>query len=120
MAESLAAFAPAMPEAQRMNLLARFLFRGARIHLPVEDAGGERCAPRWRGAVRRTGAPIAVLDEPTNNLDLVSVGELETAFNAYGGAFVVVSRDKRFLDEMGWTAGCGCTKAGSRESGPLP
>ena len=42
-AENLAAFAPGMPETQRMHLLARFLFRGSRIHLPVGVlSGGER------------------------------------------------------------------------------
>ena len=32
---------------------------------------------------------------------LVSVGQLESALNAYQGAFVVVSHDERFLAEIG-------------------
>ena len=43
---------------------------------------------------------MLLLDEPTNNLDLVSVGRLESALNAYQGAFVV-SHDERFLAEIG-------------------
>ncbi|WP_344829719.1 ABC-F family ATP-binding cassette domain-containing protein [Nonomuraea dietziae] len=103
-AENLAAFAPGMLEADRMNLLARFLFRGRR---------GRTC--RWACCRAANGlratlacvlcaepAPqLLLLDEPTNNLDLVSVGQLESALGAYEGAFVVVSHDERFLAEIG-------------------
>ncbi|MDT5192344.1 MAG: hypothetical protein QOI28_4595, partial [Mycobacterium sp.] len=44
---------------------------------------------------------LLLLDEPTNNLDLVSVGQLESALNAYRGAFVVISHDESFLDAIG-------------------
>ena len=101
-AENLAAFAPGMPEAQRMNLLARFLFRGARVHLPVGVlSGGERLRATLACVLFAEPAPqLLLLDEPTNNLDLVSVGQLESALNAYEGAFVVVSHDERFLAEI--------------------
>ncbi|GAA4597061.1 ABC-F family ATP-binding cassette domain-containing protein [Planotetraspora phitsanulokensis] len=100
--ENLAAFAPAMPEAQRMNLLARFLFRGSRVHLPVAVlSGGERLRATLACVLYAEPAPqLLLLDEPTNNLDLVSVGQLESALNAYEGAFVVVSHDQRFLAEI--------------------
>jgi ATPase subunit of ABC transporter with duplicated ATPase domains len=101
-AENLAAFAPAMPEAQRMNLLARFLFRGSRIHLPVSVlSGGERLRATLACVLYSEPAPqLLLLDEPTNNLDLVSMSQLESALNAYEGAFVVVSHDERFLSEI--------------------
>ncbi|MFC6019357.1 ribosomal protection-like ABC-F family protein [Plantactinospora solaniradicis] len=102
-AENLAAFAPGMPQAQRMNLLARFLFRGSRIHLPVGVlSGGERLRATLACILYAEPAPqLLLLDEPTNNLDLVSVGQLESALDAYEGAFVVVSHDERFLAEIG-------------------
>ena len=101
-AENLAAFAPGMPQAQRMNLLARFLFRGSRIHLPVGVlSGGERLRATLACVLCAEPAPqLLLLDEPTNNLDLVSVGQLEGALSAYQGAFVVVSHDERFLAEI--------------------
>ncbi|MEU1393748.1 MULTISPECIES: ATP-binding cassette domain-containing protein [unclassified Nonomuraea] len=101
-AENLAAFAPAMPAAERMNLLARFLFRGARAHLRVGVlSGGERLRATLACVLCAEPAPqLLLLDEPTNNLDLVSVGQLESALGAYEGAFVVVSHDERFLEEI--------------------
>ncbi|QIZ38430.1 ribosomal protection-like ABC-F family protein [Saccharopolyspora sp. ASAGF58] len=101
--ENLVAFAPEMPESQRMHLLARFLFRGTRVHLPVGVlSGGERLRATLACVLFAEPAPqLLLLDEPTNNLDLVSVGQLESALNAYEGAFVVVSHDERFLANIG-------------------
>ncbi|MEH1102172.1 ribosomal protection-like ABC-F family protein [Micromonospora sp. CPCC 205561] len=102
-AGNLAAYAPAMPAAQRMNLLARFLFRGARAHLPVGVlSGGERLRATLACVLFAEPAPqLLLLDEPTNNLDLVSVGQLESALSAYEGAFVAISHDERFLAAIG-------------------
>ncbi|MFD8150760.1 ABC-F family ATP-binding cassette domain-containing protein [Streptomyces sp. NPDC059720] len=102
-AENFAAFAPERPEAERMNLLARFLFRGARAHLPAGVlSGGERLRATLACVLCAEPAPqLLLLDEPTNNLDLVSVGRLESALDSYRGAFLVVSHDERFLTEIG-------------------
>ncbi|GGR19823.1 ABC-F family ATP-binding cassette domain-containing protein [Streptomyces roseolus] len=102
-AENFAAFAPERPEAERMNLLARFLFRGARAHLPVGVlSGGERLRATLACVLYAEPAPqLLLLDEPTNNLDLVGVGQLEGALQSYRGAFLVVSHDERFLAEIG-------------------
>ncbi|MFJ1792566.1 ABC-F family ATP-binding cassette domain-containing protein [Kitasatospora griseola] len=102
-AENFAEFAPERPEAERMNLLARFLFRGPRAHLPVGVlSGGERLRATLACVLCAEPAPhLLLLDEPTNNLDLVGVGQLESALNAYKGAFLVVSHDERFLAEIG-------------------
>jgi ATPase subunit of ABC transporter with duplicated ATPase domains len=57
-AENLAASAPEMPQAQRMNLLARFLFRGSRVHLPVGAlSGGERLRATWAASCTPSPRP---------------------------------------------------------------
>ncbi|MEU7188233.1 ribosomal protection-like ABC-F family protein [Streptomyces sp. NPDC045369] len=102
-AENFAAFAPHRTAAERMNLLARFLFRGSRAHLPVDVlSGGERLRATLACVLCAEPAPqLLLLDEPTNNLDLVSAGQLESALASYQGAFVVVSHDERFLARIG-------------------
>ncbi|MGV9798237.1 ABC-F family ATP-binding cassette domain-containing protein [Mycobacterium sp. NPDC003449] len=121
-AQSLAAAAPSLSHTRRMHLLAQFLFRGDRIHLPVGAlSGGERLRATLVCVLFAEPAPqLLLLDEPTNNLDLVSVAQLESALNAYRGAFIVVSHDDRFLDAIGidrWLrlerGGLGAMSAGS-------
>ena len=101
--QSLAAFAPSLIHTRRMHLLAQFLFSGNRIHLPVAAlSGGERLRATLACVLYAEPAPqLLLLDEPTNNLDLASVGQLEAALNAYEGAFIVVSHDEKFLNEIG-------------------
>ncbi|MFI9376263.1 ABC-F family ATP-binding cassette domain-containing protein [Streptomyces parvulus] len=102
-AENFAGFAPERPEAERMNLLARFLFRGPGAHLPVGVlSGGERLRATLACVLCADPAPhLLLLDEPTNNLDLVGAGQLESALDSYQGAFLVVSHDERFLAGIG-------------------
>jgi ATPase subunit of ABC transporter with duplicated ATPase domains len=102
-ADNLAALAPGRTDAERMNLLARFLFRGDRVHLPVRVlSGGELLRATLACVLFAEPAPqLLLLDEPTNNLDLDSVSQLESALTAYRGALLVVSHDERFLAAIG-------------------
>ncbi|MFC7572449.1 AAA family ATPase [Klenkia terrae] len=102
-ADALAAAAPDRPASERLTLLARFLFRGSRAHLPVGAlSGGERLRAVLACVLFADPAPqLLVLDEPTNNLDLASVRHLVQALAAYRGALLVVSHDERFLADLG-------------------
>jgi ATPase subunit of ABC transporter with duplicated ATPase domains len=41
-----------------------------------------------------------VLDEPTNHLDLPAIEQLEQAVASFPGTLLVVSHDRRFLEEV--------------------
>lgn len=93
---------PALDDVERANLLARWLFRGAAMHRPIAAlSGGERLRISLACTLHATPAPqLLVLDEPTNNLDLHAVRELERALRAYRGALVVISHDAAFVEAL--------------------
>jgi ATPase subunit of ABC transporter with duplicated ATPase domains len=49
------------------------------------------------------GVNALILDEPTNNLDLEAIEQLELALQSYEGAAVLVTHDRRFLEAFGAT-----------------
>jgi len=56
-----------------------------------------------RAALARTLAPapdILLLDEPTNHLDLPAIEWLEAELKAMRGAIVLISHDRRFLENL--------------------
>lgn len=47
-----------------------------------------------------SGAELLMLDEPTNHLDIASVEWLEAYLKSYTGAYIVISHDRYFLDQV--------------------
>ena len=68
-----------------------------------ELSGGEAVLTAIAG-IRLRGAPIALLDEPTNNLDREARGRLSDMVRAWRGALLVVSHDTALLELMDDTA----------------
>jgi ATP-binding cassette subfamily F protein uup len=62
-------------------------------------SGGERNRVQLARLLRR-GGNLLVLDEPTNDLDLVTLGALEEALIAFPGCALIVSHDRWFLDRV--------------------
>ncbi len=92
-----------VPPASLKNRLARLLLRGAMLDRPVESlSGGERFRVALARLVLADPPPeLLVLDEPTNNLDIVTVDRLVDVLTAYRGALLVVSHDRQFLERLG-------------------
>ncbi len=62
-------------------------------------SGGERNRVQLAKLLRR-GGNLLVLDEPTNDLDLVTLGALEYALSEFPGCALIVSHDRWFLDRV--------------------
>jgi ATPase subunit of ABC transporter with duplicated ATPase domains len=43
---------------------------------------------------------VLVLDEPTNHLDLAAIEQLEHALESYDGALLLVTHDRRMLQNV--------------------
>ena len=69
------------------------------LETPATLSGGEA----RRAALARVLAPrpdILLLDEPTNHLDLPAIEWLESELKASRGALVLISHDRRFLENL--------------------
>ncbi|MET0812387.1 MAG: ABC-F family ATP-binding cassette domain-containing protein [Microbacterium sp.] len=101
--ENVRAAAPAVTTIDLRNRLARFLIRGSAVERPVSSlSGGERFRVALARLLLADPPPqLLVLDEPTNNLDLDTAGQLVDALSAYRGAVLIVSHDDAFLARVG-------------------
>jgi len=62
-------------------------------------SGGERNRVQLARLLRR-GGNLLVLDEPTNDLDLPTLGALEEGLRNFAGCALIVSHDRWFLDRV--------------------
>ena len=77
-----------------------FLFSPERARSPVRAlSGGERNRLLLARLLTRP-ANVLVLDEPTNDLDLETLELLEQQLEDWPGTLIVVSHDRRFLDNV--------------------
>ncbi|MBW2498920.1 MAG: energy-dependent translational throttle protein EttA [Deltaproteobacteria bacterium] len=82
------------------HYLARFLFSGSIQQTQVGSlSGGERNRLQLAKCLRQPSNFI-VLDEPTNDLDLMTLRVLEEALSEYPGCAMVITHDRYFLDRV--------------------
>lgn len=80
--------------------LERFLFTGAQMRQPVKAlSGGERARVALAKLLSH-GANLLVLDEPTNDLDVATLGALEELLLDFDGCAIVVTHDRWFLNRV--------------------
>lgn len=75
-----------------------FLFSPQRAGSPVEALSGGERNRLLLARLFALPANLLVLDEPTNDLDIDSLELLEQVLEDYSGTLILVSHDRRFLD----------------------
>ena len=80
--------------------LKRFLFDIPKQGQLVGSLSGGERARVALARVLREGANLVVLDEPTNDLDVSTLGALEASLLDFGGTVLVVTHDRWFLDRV--------------------
>ncbi len=97
------AFEAAMPRLARAEvrtLLAKFGLTTDQVTSPVAGLSpGERTRAAM-ALLQARGVNLLVLDEPTNHLDLPAIEQLEAALDSYEGSLLLVSHDRRLLDNV--------------------
>jgi ABC transport system ATP-binding/permease protein len=87
-------------EATASQLLERLGFPAARQWTPVGDlSGGERRRLQLLRLLM-AGPNVMLLDEPTNDLDVETLAEVEDVLDGWAGTLVVVSHDRWFLERV--------------------
>lgn len=88
---------------QRKHIIAYmgdFLFPPRRVNVPVSSLSGGERNRLLLARLFALPANLLVLDEPTNDLDIDSLEMLEQTLSTYPGTIILVSHDRRFLDNV--------------------
>ena len=83
-----------------MQFLNHFLFSPADQQKYVETLSGGERARLHLAAILMNSPNFLILDEPTNDLDIVTLGLLEEYLTGFKGCLIVVSHDRFFLDSI--------------------
>ncbi len=80
------------------QMLERFLFSPNQQYSPIGKLSGGEKRRLFLLQVLLAAPNVLILDEPTNDLDVQTLGVLEEYLEDFKGAVIVVSHDRYFLD----------------------
>ena len=81
-------------------LLNRFLFPLEMLNNKIEKLSGGEKRRLYLLTILMQQPNLLILDEPTNDLDIVTLNILEEYLKEFGGSLIIVSHDRHFLDKL--------------------
>lgn len=91
---------PTWPTADVRTLLAKFGLRADHVERSVDRLSPGERTRAGLALLQARGTNVLVLDEPTNHLDLPAIEQLEQALESYDGALLLVTHDRRMLQNV--------------------
>jgi len=91
---------PTWPTADVRTLLAKFGLRADHVERAVDQLSPGERTRAGLALLQACGTNVLVLDEPTNHLDLAAIEQLEQALETYDGALLLVTHDRRMLQNV--------------------
>lgn len=83
-----------------LSLLNRFLFSHDMLDTRVSRLSGGERRRLYLLSILVKNPNLLILDEPTNDLDIVTLNILEEYLSEFSGSLIVVSHDRHFLDRV--------------------
>ena len=81
-------------------LLNRFLFPHEMLNNKIEKLSGGEKRRLYLLTILMQQPNLLILDEPKNDLDIVTLNILEEYLKEFGGSLIIVSHDRHFLDKL--------------------
>ena len=81
-------------------LLNRFLFPHDMLNNRIEKLSGGEKRRLYLLTILMQRPNLLILDEPTNDLDIVTLNVLEEYLKEFEGSLIIVSHDRHFLDRL--------------------
>ena len=82
------------------KMMERFLFNSDLQYMPIERLSGGELRRLYLLGILMDAPNVLILDEPTNDLDIETLGILEEYLDSFQGVVVTVSHDRYFLDKI--------------------
>ncbi len=83
-----------------IQLLERFLFNGPQQQIYVSQLSGGEKRRLYLLTVLMQNPNFLILDEPTNDLDILTLNVMEDFLMDFPGCIVIVSHDRYFMDKL--------------------
>lgn len=82
------------------QFLTHFLFPPEMQYVQVEKLSGGERRRLYLMTVLMKNPNFLILDEPTNDFDIVTLNVLEDYLSTFGGCLIIVSHDRFFMDKL--------------------